>query len=331
MASIQELLFPIPGWFPSLDTMRIQEPPGAGVASYHHVDVFSSAAYSGNSLAVFVDPPDLTAAQMAAITRELRHFETIFVARGHDGGARAAVTARVFDLFEELDFAGHPVLGAAAVLHELTGAPAGARRDWTFALPARTAEVTTCRHPAGNVAAVLDVGGPQLTGQPPPGDAPAIAAALGLARSDLDATLPPQVWSAGLRYLLVPVRGAEALAAARIAPPGIAGFLGERGAQFCYLLDAAGLEGRHWNNDGVVEDVATGSAAGCVGAYLLHHGLARDGEEVGLSQGRFTGRPSTIKITAYGGAGDVARVTVGGDVSVVGSGWLRALPAPVPV
>ncbi|WP_030711941.1 hypothetical protein [Streptomyces sp. NRRL F-2580] len=30
------------------------------------------------------------------------------------------------------------------------------------------------------------------------------------------------------------------------------------GAQFAYLLDAAALEGRHWNNDGVVEDVATG-------------------------------------------------------------------------
>jgi PhzF family phenazine biosynthesis protein len=330
MGTIKRLLFPIPDRVSSLDVMRIQQPPGAGVASYHHVDVFSSAAYSGNSLAVFVDPPDLTAAQMAAITRELRHFETIFVTRGDADGARAAVTARVFDLFEELDFAGHPVLGAAAVLHELTGAPAGARREWTFVLPARTAGVTTRRLPAGNVASVLDVGRPELTGQPQAQDAPAIAAALGLAPGDLDATLPPQVWSAGLRYLLVPVRDGKALAAARIAHPGFAGFLDERGAQFCYLLDAAGLEGRHWNNDGVVEDVATGSAAACVGAYLLHHGLARDGEEISLSQGRFTGRPSTITITAHGAGGDVDRVTVGGDVAVVGSGWLRALPAPVP-
>jgi trans-2,3-dihydro-3-hydroxyanthranilate isomerase len=27
------------------------------------------------------------------------------------------------------------------------------------------------------------------------------------------------------------------------------------------VLDAAQMEGRHWNNDGVLEDVATGSAA----------------------------------------------------------------------
>ena len=45
---------------------------------YHHVDVFADAAYTGNSLAVFLDPPPLRAGQMLAITRELRHFETIF-------------------------------------------------------------------------------------------------------------------------------------------------------------------------------------------------------------------------------------------------------------
>ncbi|HEY9330984.1 MAG TPA: hypothetical protein VIS09_22550 [Streptomyces sp.] len=49
---------------------------------------------------------------------EFRHFETIFLS-GTEGSHY--VTARVFDLFEELDFAGHPVLGAAAVPHERDG------------------------------------------------------------------------------------------------------------------------------------------------------------------------------------------------------------------
>jgi len=48
---------------------------------YVHVDVFSSLPYSGNSLAVFPDARGLTAMQMLRITRELRHFETVFFDR----------------------------------------------------------------------------------------------------------------------------------------------------------------------------------------------------------------------------------------------------------
>jgi predicted PhzF superfamily epimerase YddE/YHI9 len=92
------------------------DPPVA--VAYHHVDVFSAVAYAGNSVAVIVDPPPLTTAQMALITRELRHFETVFVQTGPGSGQ---ARARVFDLAGELDFAGHPVLGTAAVLHQATG------------------------------------------------------------------------------------------------------------------------------------------------------------------------------------------------------------------
>jgi trans-2,3-dihydro-3-hydroxyanthranilate isomerase len=37
--------------------------------SYHHVDVFGSRAYSGNSLAVFAESAGLGGEQTAAITR----------------------------------------------------------------------------------------------------------------------------------------------------------------------------------------------------------------------------------------------------------------------
>ena len=65
--------------------------------------------------------------------------------------------------------------------------------------------------------------------------------------------------------------------------PDFEGFLGGYGAQYVYVLDAGAIEGRHWNNDGVLEDVATGSAAGCVAAYLMRHGRARDGQELSLA------------------------------------------------
>jgi trans-2,3-dihydro-3-hydroxyanthranilate isomerase len=307
--------------------MSAGEPTGGAAhdagARFHHVDVFSAVAYSGNSVTVFVDPPPLSMEQMSTITKELRHFETIFVA---STAAEGAFDARVFDLSEELGFAGHPVLGAAAVLHGLAGVPAGDERTWTFDLPARTVRVTTRGQAAGHVSALLDSGRPDLVREIAHRDGPDIAAALGLAEDDLHRTSPPEVLSTGLRYLIVPVRGQDALARARIARPDLGAFLSRFGAQFVYVLDPEKVEGRHWNNDGVVEDVATGSAAGCVAAYLMRHEGAGDGEPIALSQGRFAGRPSTISVTAYGTPDAVERVTVGGDVATVGTGTLHVLP-----
>ena len=290
------------------------------MARYYHVDVFADVAYTGNSLAVFIDPPPLDSGQMLRITQELRHFETIFVTTLAEPDI---VRARVFDLFGELDFAGHPALGAAGVLHELRGM--GTNCEWSFALPARTVQVTT-RLGDGRLSGVLDQGMPEVIAPAVPLEPEPIAQSLGLAAADLDPELPPQIVSTGLRYLIVPVR-AGALARARIARSGFGGFLGGLGAQFAYVLDAAAMEGRHWNNDGVLEDVATGSAAGCVAGYLLRHQRIPDGVPAWLAQGRFTGRPSRIAITAYGTPDNVSRVTVGGAVTVVGVGTLRTLPA----
>lgn len=86
---------------------------------YLHVDVFSSRPYSGNSLAVFPDSAQLSAKQMVRITQEMRHFESVFLAR--DDASDRSRHARVFDLAGELDFAGHPLIGAACVLHALHG------------------------------------------------------------------------------------------------------------------------------------------------------------------------------------------------------------------
>jgi trans-2,3-dihydro-3-hydroxyanthranilate isomerase len=298
---------------------------------YSHVDVFAARPYTGNSLAVFVSPPPLTTAQMAAITRELRHFETIFVSpasapHGASGSAPGSVTARVFDLEGELAFAGHPVLGAAAVLHDQARLGPEASRTISVTLPGRAVTVETAGRLDTGVLASLDQGRPEVLPAPARAQRPAIAAAIGLTAADLDEELPPEVLSTGLRYLIIAVRSADALARARIQGDAFAGFLAGLGAEFAYLLHAGGIEGRHWNNDGIVEDVATGSAAGCVAAYLMRHGRARDGEALSLRQGRFTGRPSEIQITAFGDARSVDRVVVAGRVCLVGIGQLPALP-----
>ncbi|MCP2324200.1 PhzF family phenazine biosynthesis protein [Hamadaea flava] len=281
---------------------------------YHHVDVFTTQPYSGNSLAVFPDAGALRGRQMAHITRELRHFESIFLTQ--DG---PVWSARVFDLLDELDFAGHPVIGAAGVLHALHST--ADEQTWTLRLKARTVRVTTRRHEPGRYAGRLDQGSASFLGRP---EVAGILSSFSLHPDDLTPGLPPEVVSTGLRYLVLPIRG-EALSRARIIAD-LTEPLAAVGAQFAYLLDVAAMEGRHWNNDGVVEDVATGSGAGCAAAFLRRHGRIGDGEPTTLSQGRFTGRPSTMTIAAHGQGEDIESVEVGGDVVLIGEGSLRELP-----
>ncbi len=284
--------------------------------SYVHVDVFSSLPYSGNSLAVFPNATGLTTTQMLRVTQELHHFETVFF---EPTTQTAMVRARVFDLFEELPFAGHPLIGGAAVLHHGSGREGP--QVWRIELSAKTVSVTTDRTERGYYG-LLDQGAPEFLETIDRRDT--FSAAFGLAPSDLNPDLPIQVVSTGLRYLILPVaRGA--LEKARIQRD-ITDLLRGVGAQFAVLFDEATLEVRHWNNDGIVEDVATGSAAGTIGAYRLRHRLARGGETFVLNQGQYTGRPSTLRVQPEGTPEDVHTVKVGGDVSLVGHGTLDVLP-----
>ena len=284
------------------------------------VDVFASTPYRGNSLTVFPDAGELNAAQMAAITGELKQFESIFL---NPNGVQHHWRARIFDLFEELDFAGHPVIGAAAVLHHQHGGD-NLHGSWTLELVSGALTVETERRGPGTFHTVLPDMHAQFLGQPTGVPRAQVASWFSLTLEDLDTRLPLEVVSTGLRYLIVPVRHG-ALARARISHRELDVALAELGAEYAYLLDADAVEGRHWNNDGVAEDAATGSAAGCVAAYLHRHGRLGDDQETELRQGRFMNRPSGISISARNRDGEIL-VRVGGEVVLVGSGQLDVLP-----
>jgi trans-2,3-dihydro-3-hydroxyanthranilate isomerase len=258
----------------------------------------------------------LTAEQMLRITQELRHFEAIFLEPTREANT---VRARVFDLFEELDFAGHPVIGAAATLHHASGgSPA---QTWQVALPGKAVRVTTTRTSRGYFG-LLDQGAPEFLGVV--AGCEELLRAFNLEPHDLHPDLPLEVVSTGLRYLIVPVKPG-ALERARISCD-VSALLRRVGAQFAVLFDETALEVRHWNNDGIIEDIATGSAAGTIGAYRLRHELARAGTIFSLNQGRFTGRPSTLRVQPEGTPEAVQTVMVGGDVAFVGRGMLDVLP-----
>jgi trans-2,3-dihydro-3-hydroxyanthranilate isomerase len=267
---------------------------------YAHVDVFASHAYAGNSLAVFLDSRGLNSGQMLSITQELRHFEAIFLEAALKPNR---YRARIFDLFEELPFAGHPIIGAAAALHHTCGDSQD--QLWTFDLAEKSVAVTTRRSGSGYFG-LLDQGPAEFLGQCD--NRHDVAAAFDLALDDLDDALPLAVVSTGLRYLIIPVRS-EALVRANV-PTDITALVQAAGAQF----------------DGIMEDVATGSAAGTIGAYRMRYCDAESGAAFVINQGRFVGRPSEISVQPYGSADHVTSVKVGGDVTIVGQGILEILP-----
>ena len=281
---------------------------------YRHVDVFSRRALQGNGLVVVLDAEQLPATVMQELTREVRQFETAFLT-GVDLPGRS-VRLRIFTAEEELDFAGHPVLGAAAVLHTLLAAP-DAEEHWAVAVAQRTVQVRT-RGADRWVDATMDQGLAAL-GPPIAGDlAEAYRDALNLAPGQLHPALPVQVASTGLPYLIVPVQ--RGLDRARISHPDFEGLLEASGAKFVYVLDPDRPEGRTWDNAGRVEDVATGSAAGPAAGYLLHHGVHPAGQPLLIHQGQFTGRPSTIEVRP----GPDGRLWVGGPVAPVAAGRFHA-------
>jgi trans-2,3-dihydro-3-hydroxyanthranilate isomerase len=283
---------------------------------YVHVDVFATAPYGGNSLPVFLNARGLSDIQMLRITQELRHFEAVFL---EPTDLANTVGARVFDQFEELPFAGHPLLGAAAVLHAESGSLRS--HTWRMQLQSRTVVLTTDRK-GDRYRAWMDQGPPLFLGTIP--KSADLAEAVGLGETDLHTDLPAEVVSTGLRYLIVPVAPGS-LQRAKIRND-VTALLQTVRAQFLVIFDAAALEIRHWNNDGVVEDAATGSAAGTIGAYRLRHGLTPGGMMFSLHQGRFLDRPSVLLVQPEGVSDAIATVRVGGDVVLLGRGHIDILP-----
>jgi PhzF family phenazine biosynthesis protein len=284
-----------------------------GPLRLHHVDVFTDRPLAGNGLTVVASVGPLAAKTMLQIAQELRQFETIFLFDVADD----EIEARIFTPEEELNFAGHPVLGAAAVLHTQSQ-PDVDRCVWTIRVGGRPLRVTTATRGNGIIGAEMDQGPAILAPPLSHGVALKFAAALGLRREQMRQDLPSQVVSTGLRYLLLPVT-TGGLAASRIAVTNLPSMLSEIGADFIYVLDPDRPEGRTWDNRGVTEDVATGSAAGPTAAYLVSHGLRAAGEPFHVHQGRFVGRPSRIDVRHATNGSNF----VGGPVAPFSSGTIE--------
>ena len=268
-------------------------------------DVFTDVALAGNQLAVFTDARDLTAEDMQTLAREMNLSETVFCLP--PSSPDADVRIRIFTPATELPFAGHPTLGTAFVL----GGPL-------------SKIVVRLETAAGVVPVELERDGARIVfgrmEQPiptwePVADPAPIFAALGVAGSGL----PVERYELGPGHVYVELPSAEAVAA--LAPDiGALARATDDGTN-CFARDGARWKTRMFApNHGVVEDPATGSAAGPLAVHLARHGRIAFGERIEIAQGAEIGRPSTLFAEAHGTAERIERVVVGGSAVVVARG-----------
>ena len=276
-----------------------------------HVDVFSKGPFSGNGLTVVFVEKELSQEMMQQIACEFKQFETIFLTEK----TKDSYVARIFTMQEELDFAGHPILGAAAVVHK-ENFEHESSKTITFQLNQKEV-VTQSKQIDQGYEVVMNQGVP-VWGQDVSEEwRSKYCEALNLRTEDLCEEYSMEIVSTGLPYLLVPVK--SGLGTARIVDNQFEALLNQNGAKFVYIFDLSTKEGRTWDNLGIDEDVATGSAAGPMGAYLYKHSVAKKEETIVINQGSYVNRPSIIKVSCKE---DTKEILVSGNVTILSKGEL---------
>lgn len=301
---------------------------------YHILDVFTDTAFAGNPLAVVQDGDGLDTARMQAIAREFNLSETVFVCEPRDPVNTARL--RIFTPGRELPFAGHPTVGAAALIAMLRAPDLLRSQDLRVVVEEGVGDVVCVVSqrkgaPRNVASATFEL--PRLPQEiATAASREDLAAALSLSPDDIgfDAHVPT-VFSAGLGFTFVPLASRAALARARanvaawgaVAPKDHANaFVYARGGE----REGSHFRARMFAPDlGIGEDPATGSAAAAFAGVLMKFEEPPDGEHLAvIEQGFEMGRPSVIRLGLNVEGERLVAATIGGAAVTVMQGTIEA-------
>lgn len=255
-------------------------------------------AFSGNQLATFWDYESnarLSFDEMQGITREMNYSETTFAFPPVMQDCVSKV--RIFTPAREIPFAGHPTLGTAFVLRskKLIKADHAAlelgigRTEVDFITEDMVRMVQNPPEFLGEVEETKKV-----------------LSAIGLTEKAVSDDHPMQFVSTGFPFLIIPLKSLPAVQKAAPNPVAIARALEGQASRAVLIFSTETVHGesnahaRMFAPDvGVLEDPATGSAAGPLGAYLEHHHVLPthvNGEIMTVEQGYEMHRPSRLLV-----------------------------------
>ncbi|MFW9830777.1 MAG: PhzF family phenazine biosynthesis protein [Candidatus Thorarchaeota archaeon] len=280
-------------------------------------------AFGGNQLATFWDigiNAQISSQVMQGIAREMNFSETTFLANTSLKGC--AFKVRIFTPAKEIPFAGHPTLGTAFVIKHvnLLGS-----EITTVNLELGIGKIPVEYVSANSIRMIQPK--PRLLKELT--NLSAIAETVGLPVSAISTEYPTQYVQTGSPFLIVPLNSLDAIQKAQPDGPKILATLKDELTARIVLLTT---DTEHPDSDihvrmfapdvGVLEDPATGSAAGPVGAYVEHYNLlnrANPGERIFIEQGYEIQRPSQLIAEVVGGK-IPTNVLVSGKVKLVAEG-----------
>ena len=295
---------------------------------FWRVDVFTDKPLTGNPLAVFPRATGLSDGEMLGIAREMNLSETTFILPASNPSA--SYRLRIFMPAKEIPFAGHPSIGSAyvAAMEGLVPHPQGASIVYTEleigVLPLQLLEE------GGKIVKVIMTQGEPALGTELPNVA-GLAKALRIPAREIGGKgLRPQVASTGSSSLQVPLKSLDAV---RRLDPDLRALrkvlesLGPEVACYVFALEAerpdAHVHARMFDpSAGILEDPATGSAAGACGAYLAAHGRL-PAPTFTIEQGVEMRHASLIEVTVEAEGKTPKVVRVGGAVTPLMRGNLR--------
>ena len=289
--------------------------------TFEILDVFTNKPFRGNQLAVFPEPRKLTKNRMQSIAREINFSETTFIFPSKEKEADAHV--RIFTPSEEIPFAGHPTIGSAFVIaSNIAGRKKGPPRvvlqlgvglvpvDITYT--GKKIKSLTMHQPVPRFGSAL-----QNRGQ--------AARALGIRLVDV---LGGGVVSNGMDFLVVEAISSEAVAGATLNLDEVVRIIKRHNVHGMSLFARLNETGTSIHTRffaptlGVIEDPATGSAAGAIGGYLARILKFPRKLKLRIQQGDEIGRPSAIGVEVQCDRGMIQGVAVSGSAVRVGEGTI---------
>ena len=278
--------------------------------------------FGGNQLATYWEKSanaTLTQEEMQGMALEMNFSESTFLVEPTTKGCISRV--RIFTPASEIPFAGHPTLGTAFVLKHKQILEPG---KTTALLQLGVGPIRVDYLDEAHVRMIQ----PEPSFDAPIKDAQKVAEAIGLSTENIDQAHPVQVVSTGFPFLVVPIKSIEAVKSAAPVPSVFRQNLADLSTQqvliFCTetIHSDSHVHARMFAPEvGVVEDPATGSAAGPLGAYLERHKVLNNhqlGEPINIEQGYEMERPS--KLVARVPHESMSEVHVSGKVRLVAEG-----------
>lgn len=259
---------------------------------------FADRPDGGNPAGVVLDASGMDDDAMQAVAARVGYSETAFLVpeapAGNPPAGRPVYSVRYFSPEVEVPFCGHATIASAVALAERDG-------GGSFELRARAGRLAleTRVDGDGRILASLETVAP-ASHPVAANDVDAALAALGWHVGDLDPALPPRVAFAGARHLLLAARRRDRLAELDYdyeALRSVALRLDLITVALIWRQDELTFHARNLGPSiGIVEDPATGAAAGALGGYLAELGDVTPPARLTILQGEDMGRPSRLVV-----------------------------------